>query len=401
MSIFSSLSPAPADPILGMTEAFGKDPSPDKVNLGVGVYLDETGTTPLMACVRAAEEDLAAVPRPHGYLPIDGLASYTQAAQELAFGENSPARLAGRVVTMQAIAGTGALRVGAGLLALASPNATVLLSEPSWENHELLFSRTGFSTSRYRYYDPATRSIDADAMIEDLWQAEPGSIVLIHACCHNPTGYDLADADWPRVIEAAQSRGLVPFIDMAYQGLSRGLEKDRYAVELFAESGIPFVVATSFSKTFGLYGERVGAIHFVAADADQAAIVLSQAKTVVRSIYSNPPTHGAAIVSSVLTTPELRALWEDELGQMRNRIKQMRAAFRTGLERAGVTQDLSYITSQAGMFSYSGLNLAQMRQLREQFHVYGLDSGRLCIAALNSKNLDHVIEAVATVMKSS
>ena len=398
MSVYSSLEAAPSDPIMGMTEAFNADPAPHKVNLGVGVYLDETGKTPLMACVDTVEQELAGCHRPRGYLPMDGMPSYNDAVQELVFGVNSPARLSGRVITMQALAGTGALRLGAGVLALASPNATVYLSDPSWENHELLFSRAGFPIKRYRYYDRPTRSLDAEGMLEDLAQADPGSIVVLHACCHNPTGYDLSEDEWPRVIDVCRERNLVPFLDMAYQGLSRGIEEDAYAVRAFAESELPFLIANSFSKTFGLYGERIGAIHFVAADSDEAARVLSQAKLVVRSMYSNPCTQGAAIVSTVLTTPELRALWEQELGQMRSRIKQMRVDFRAGLEAAGVSQDVSYITSQAGMFSYSGLSVDQMQQLRSEFHVYGLDSGRLCMAGLNHNNLDYVVDAVAHVM---
>ena len=398
MSVYSGFEYAPSDPIMGMTEAFNQDPAPQKVNLGVGVYLDETGKTPLMACVDSVEQELAACHRPRGYLPMDGMPSYNEAVQELVFGVNSPARLSGRVVTMQALAGTGALRLGAGVLALASPNAAVYLSDPSWENHELLFSRAGFPIRRYRYYDRPTRSLDVEGMLEDLSQADPGSIIVLHACCHNPTGYDLNEADWLRVIDVCRERNLVPFLDMAYQGLSRGIEEDAYAVRAFAESELPFLIANSFSKTFGLYGERIGAIHFVASDSDEAAKVLSQAKLVVRSMYSNPCTQGAAIVSTVLTTPELRALWEQELGQMRSRIKQMRVDFRAGLEAAGISQDVSYITSQAGMFSYSGLSVEQMRQLRSEFHVYGLDSGRLCMAGLNRNNLDYVVGAVAHVM---
>jgi len=283
-------------------------------------------------------------------------------------------------------------------LGLTSPDASVYLSDPSWENHELLFSRAGFPIKRYRYYDRPTRSLDVAGMLEDLSQAEPGSIIVLHACCHNPTGYDLSETDWLRVIDVVRARNLVPFLDMAYQGLSRGIEEDAYAVRAFAESEMSFLVASSYSKNFGLYGERIGAIHFIAQDQAEAAKVLSQAKLVVRSMYSNPPTQGAAIVSGILTTPELRALWEQELGEMRNRIKQMRVAFRSGLEAAGVSQDLSYITSQAGMFSYSGLSLAQMQRLRSEYHVYGLDSGRLCMAGLNTKNLDFVVDAVAHVM---
>ncbi|MCL2736561.1 MAG: aspartate/tyrosine/aromatic aminotransferase [Propionibacteriaceae bacterium] len=399
MSIFSSLDPAPRDPILGMTEAFNADPAPEKVNLGVGVYLDETGKTPLMAAVRAVEQDLATRERPRGYLPIDGMPAFKAPVQALVFGENSPAVLAGRVATMQTLAGTGALRVGAGLLMLASPDATVMLSDPTWENHELLFSRAGFALERYRYYDRATGAVDVEGMLDDLAHAAPGTIVVLHACCHNPTGSDLAPEDWDRVVATLVEKGLVPFVDMAYQGLSVGVDEDRYAVTALAESGIPFVVANSFSKTFGLYGERIGAVHFVCSDAAEAARVLSQAKTVVRAMYSNPPTQGAAIVSAILTTPELRALWEQELAAMKDRIKQMRVEFRSGLEARGVTSDLEFVTAQAGMFTYSGLSLEQMQRLRSEFHVYGLDSGRLCIAAMNQRNMGIVVGAVAEVMK--
>ncbi|MDR2929750.1 MAG: aspartate/tyrosine/aromatic aminotransferase [Propionibacteriaceae bacterium] len=400
MSVFSSLLPVPADPILGVTEAFNADPHPDKINLGVGVYTDQTGVLPLMDCVRAAEQDIAAHPRAHAYLPQEGMAAYDDAVQQLVFGESSPARLAGRVVTAQTLGGTGALRVGAGLLRLANPQVTVLISSPSWENHRLIFERTGFAVEEYRYYDQGTGGVDVDGMVADLEAADPGSIVVLHGCCHNPTGSDLTAEQWDRVIEVLVRRGLVPFVDLAYQGLSQGLVEDRYAVEALVRADACFVVANSFSKNFGLYGERVGAVHFVAASSDEAARVRSQAKTVIRSLYSSPSTYGAAIVARVLTTAELAALWEQEVDGMRGRIKQMRAEFRSGLEAAGVTQDLSYITTQAGMFSYSGLSPRQMMRLREQFHVYGLDSGRLCVAALNPGNLDRVIEAVAAVMTS-
>ena len=401
MSIFSSLELAPRDPIFGITEAYNADPAPDKVNLGIGVYLDDTGRIPLMQCVQTVEQQLASLGRPHGYLSQVGLPAFTAATQELVFGVDSPALQAGRVATFQGLGGTGALRVGASLLSRIAPQATVLLSDPSWENHESIFSQAGFAIKRYRYYDYQTRDLDVAAMFDDLSAAAPGTIVVLHACCHNPTGYDLSRRDWDRVVEIARIRDLVPFIDFAYQGLASGVESDRYPVTAFAGSGMPYLVANSFSKTFGLYGERIGAIHFVAAEDDEANRVLSQVKTIVRALYSNPPTQGGAIVSTILTTPELRALWDEELAAMKDRIKAMRASFRSGLEQAGVQQDLGYITSQAGLFSYSGLSPDQMLRLRSEFHVYGLDSGRLCVAALNSKNLDHVISSVATVMKSS
>jgi aromatic-amino-acid transaminase len=400
MSNFSALAMAPRDPIMGMTEAFLHDPSPAKVNLGVGVYLDESGKVPLLSCVSEAEKELTSTSRPRSYLPMPGMEEYNLANQELVFGPSSVAVSEGRVASLQSVAGTGALRVGAGLLALASPKATVLLSNPSWENHELIFTRAGFTVGSYRYYDSTTGGVDVAGMLEDLRQAPAGTIVVLHACCHNPTGCDLTPADWDQVLEVVRERELMPFLDMAYQGLAYGLEEDRYAVTLFASSGIPFVVANSFSKNFALYGERVGGIHFAARDSEEAGRVMSQAKIVVRSLYSNPPTHGAALVSTILGSSPLRGLWEQELSAMRDRIKKMREAFRSGLESAGITRDLSFITTQEGLFSYSGLSAEQMGRLREEFHVYGLDSGRLCVAGLNESNMDYVVSSVATVMGS-
>jgi aromatic-amino-acid transaminase len=397
MPVYSHLQPAPADPILGVTEAYHADQSPDKVNLGVGVYVDEAGEVPLHASVRLAEKDMAAHLTPHGYLPQVGLAQYNTVSQALVFGANSPALQAGRVVTMQAVGGTGALRIGAGLLALADPDAEVLISNPSWENHRLLFSRAGFTVSDYHYYDAETRAVNLPVMLADLEQAVPGTIVVLHGCCHNPTGADLTQEQWTQVAEVLARRGLVPFIDLAYQGLSGGLIEDRFAVDAMVATGVDFLVANSYSKTFGLYGERVGAIHFVAADEAEAARVLSQAKTVVRSLYSSPSTHGAAIVGRILGTPELRALWKDEVATMRTRIKSMRAQLRAGLEAARPSLDVSHITKQAGMFSYSGLSVVQMRRLREEFHVYGLDSGRICVAAVNPSNIERVVAALAAV----
>jgi len=283
-------------------------------------------------------------------------------------------------------------------LALVNPEATVLIPDPSWENHQALFGRAGFPLAHYRYYDPARRAVDPAAMVADLRAAAPGTIVVLHACCHNPTGCDLGAADWDQVVAATAEAGLVPFLDFAYQGLSNGVDQDRLAIEKFANSGQDFLVANSFSKNFGLYGERIGGLSIVTASADEAERVTSQAKQVVRSLYSNPPGHGAAIVAAILTTPELTALWEDELATMRQRLKDMRAGLRAGLEASGAPGDFSYITSQAGMFSYSGLGLDQMQRLRQQYHVYGLDSGRLCMAGLNPANLEYVVAAIAAVL---
>lgn len=395
MSWFSTVEMAPADPILGLTEKFKADSNPAKANLGVGVYQDASGKLPLLGSVAEAERRVVAVPQAKPYLPIDGLPAYNQAVKELVFGAGSP--VIERVATVQALGGTGALRVGAEFLKSVVPGAKVLLSDPSWENHGALFTAAGYPVESYRYYDADARAIDAAGMLADLRIAERGTIVVLHACCHNPTGYDLDEEQWGEVIEVVEERELVAFLDMAYQGFSRGLEEDAQVVRRFAEAGLQFVCATSFSKSFALYGERDGALSITCADADEAKRVLSQLKPVVRTLYSNPPTHGARLVATVLGDPELRAQWETELGEMRDRIKEMRAALVAGLQAEGITDDISFITDQVGMFSYSGLRKDQMVRLREEFSVYGTDKGRICVAALNPNNIEHVAKAIAAV----
>ena len=398
MSLFSAVPLAPRDPILGLTEAFVADTNPSKVNLGVGVYQDGTGKLPLLECVRQAEQRLAEDPKPRGYLPIDGLPGYTKAVRELVFGADSAAVAAGRVVTVQALGGTGALKIGADFLRRFDPDAKVIISDPSWENHEALFTRAGFTVESYRYYDADARGIDFEGMLADLTAAPAGTIVVLHACCHNPTGYDLTEQQWGSVIDTVTQAGLVPFLDMAYQGFSESLDADGAVVRRFAETGLPVLVSTSFSKSLGLYGERVGALSVVCADAEEAARLLSQDKIVIRTNFSNPPTHGAQLAATVLADPELRALWIDELGGMRDRIKSMRLRLVAGLEAAGIT-DMGFIATQVGMFSYSGLTKEQMVALREQHGVYGTDKGRICVAALNERNIDHVCAAIAEVRK--
>ncbi|WOQ17164.1 amino acid aminotransferase [Raineyella sp. W15-4] len=395
MSLFSAVETAPADPILGLTEKFKADTDPDKANLGVGAYQNAVGKLPLLGCVAEARRRIAADPQPIPYLPIDGLAAYNRYVKELVLGVGSP--VIERTATVQSLGGTGALRVGAEFLKKVAAGATVLISDPSWENHRALFTAAGYPVESYRYYDAASRSIDFPGMVEDLRAAAPGSIVVLHACCHNPTGYDLDADQWGTVIEVVAEGGLIPFLDMAYQGFSQGLEEDAQVVRRFAAAGLSFVCSTSFSKSFSLYGERDGALSVVCGDADEAKRVLSQLKPVVRTLYSNPPTHGAKIVATVLGDPELRARWEVELAEMRDRIKEMRAALVAGLQAAGVTDDVSFITDQVGMFSYSGLSKDQMVRLREEFHVYGTDKGRICVAALNPGNIDHVATAIAAV----
>ena len=398
MSLFSSVEMAPRDPILGLNEQYAADQNPQKVNLGVGVYFDDNGKLPLLACVRQAEASMGANPSPRGYLPIDGNAAYDAAVKALVFGDGSELVKAGRVATVQALGGTGGLKLGADFLKKLSPGAKVLISDPSWENHRALFTQAGFDVGTYRYYDSATRNLNFEGMLADLKAAAPGTVVVLHACCHNPTGYDISAAQWDQVIEAVKAGKLTPFLDMAYQGFGHGIAEDGAVVGKFVAAGLDVFVATSFSKSFSLYGERVGALSVVASDKDEAARVLSQLKIMVRTNYSNPPIHGAAIVAQVLGTPELRALWEKELGEMRTRIKAMRSKLVEGLKAAGVKQDMSFITDQIGMFSYSGLSKEQMQRLRSEFGVYGTDTGRMCVAALNSKNVDYVCQAIAKVV---
>ena len=396
-SLFSAIDMAPRDPILGITEAFNADQNPAKINLGVGVYYDDNGKVPLLACVQKAEEILIAAPAPRTYLPIEGLAAYDKAVQELVFGADSAVIQEKRAITVQAIGGTGALKIGADFLKRFAPDAQVYISDPSWENHRALFESAGFTVNNYSYYDPATHGVNFADMIADIKAMPAGSIVLLHACCHNPTGADLTSAQWDEVIAAVIGGGLVPFLDMAYQGFGAGIAEDGAVVRRFADAGGPLLVSNSFSKSFSLYGERVGALSVVAASGEEAARLMSQVKRVVRTNYSNPPVHGGKVVATVLTTPELRQLWEDELAGMRVRIKEMREAFVAKLKAKAPSHDFDFVRDQVGMFSYSGLTKEQVGKLREQ-SIYAVDTGRICVAALNSRNIDTVIDAIAKVL---
>ncbi|MFC4526183.1 aspartate/tyrosine/aromatic aminotransferase [Dyella halodurans] len=399
MSLFASVEMIPGDPILGLSEAYVADARPGKVNLGVGIYYDEQGRIPVMRAVRDVEQALAREAKPRGYLPIDGMPAYNQATQKLVFGAESPLLAAGRVATSQTIGGSGALRIGADLLKHVLPNAKVALSNPSWENHRLVFSSAGFEVVNYAYYDAETHGLDFAGMLADLGKLEPGSIVLLHACCHNPTGVDPTLEQWKQVVALVKERGLMPFIDMAYQGFDKGIETDAMAVRLFAESGIEsFVVANSYSKSFSLYGERVGALSIVGKGREEALRVQSLVKRTIRSNYSSPATHGGALVAGVLNSAELRAVWEQELGEMRERIHGMRAGMVEKLAAAGEPQ-YGFIQQQAGMFSYSGLSKAQVDRLREEYAIYAVGTGRICVAALNRANLDTVVNAVAAVSR--
>ena len=398
MSLFSAVEMAPRDPILGLNEQFAADTNASKVNLGVGVYFDDQGKLPLLKCVQAAEQQMLAKPSPRGYLPMDGIAAYDAAVKGLVFGADSEPVKSGRVVTAQGIGGTGGLKIGADFLKKVSPNAKVLISDPSWENHRAIFVNAGFEVGTYAYYDAAKRGVNFEGMLADLNAAAPGTIVVLHACCHNPTGYDITAAQWDQVIAVVKAKGLTAFLDMAYQGFGHGIAEDGAVIGKFVAAGLNIFVSTSFSKSFSLYGERVGALSVVASDKEEASRVLSQLKIAIRTNYSNPPIHGGAVVAAVLGSPELRAQWEEELAEMRVRIKAMRQKLVDGLKAAGVKQDMSFITSQIGMFSYSGLSKDQMVRLRTEFGVYGTDTGRMCVAALNSKNIDYVCQAIAKVV---
>ena len=398
-SLFAAVELAPRDPILGLNEAFAADPRPQKVNLGVGVYYDEEGRIPLLASVKTAEEARVRQAKPRGYQPIEGPAAYTGAVQRLLFGADSPLLAEGRVVTAQGLGGTGALRIGGDLLRRIVPEATVYISDPSWENHRGIFEAAGFPVRTYRYYDPATGGVDFAGMKAALAAMAPRSIVVLHACCHNPTGADLTEAQWQEVAQTCVAGELVPFLDMAYQGFAEGIDADATAVHHFLAAGIPFFVSSSFSKNFSLYGERVGALSIVTGSRDEAERVLSQLKRVIRTNYSNPPTHGAALVADVLASGELRAQWEEELGGMRRRIRAMREGLRQRLEAAVPGKDFSFVTEQRGMFSYTGLTPEQVERLKSEYGIYAVRSGRICIAALNARNLDYVAEAIAAVLR--
>jgi aromatic-amino-acid transaminase len=393
-SPLAAVAMAPKDPILGVTESYVADKNPGKVNLGVGVYYDDNGKVPLLECVRRAEETRVKSGAPKSYLPIDGIAAYDKAVQALVFGSEKK-----NTVTVQALGGTGGLKIGADFLRQISPGATVWISEPSWENHRALFEGAGFPVKEYPYYDPKTHGLNFQGMLGALKKLPAGAIAVLHSCCHNPTGVDLTQDQWKQVLEAVQSRGIVPFLDLAYQGFADGTDADAYAPRLFAEATQPIFLSSSFSKSFSLYGERVGALSVVTGSSDEAARVLSHLKRVVRANYSNPPTHGSDIVARVLTTPELRSLWEQELGAMRDRIKAMRKALVDGIHRRVPGADFSFVMKQRGMFSYSGLTREQVLRLRSEDSIYTIETGRICVAALTTKNIDYVADAIAKVIQ--
>ena len=398
-SVFSAIEMAPRDPILGITEAFNADTNPAKINLGVGVYYDDNGKVPLLSCVDKAETILIAQHAPRTYLPIEGLAAYDKAVQELVFGADSAVIQEKRAVTVQALGGTGALKIGADFLKRFSPSSDVYISDPSWENHRALFESAGFEVVSYPYYDAKTHGVNFEGMLSALNSYEAGTVVVLHACCHNPTGVDLTVDQWKQVVEVVKARALVPFLDIAYQGFGDGIDADAAAVRLFAQSELNVFVSSSFSKSFSLYGERVGALSIITGSKEEAARVLSQLKRVIRTNYSNPPTHGGSVVAAVLASADLRATWETELAEMRDRIRAMRNGLVERLKASGVDRDFSFVNAQRGMFSYSGLTAPQVDRLREEFGIYAVSTGRICVAALNTRNLDAVANAIAHVLK--
>jgi len=400
MNLFASVQLAPKDPIFGLTEAYTADQRPGKVNLGVGVYYTDDGKVPLLKAVLAAEQEVVAKQSPRAYIPIEGPNPYNSAVQNLLFGTDSPLIKEGRVVTAECLGGTGALRVGGDFVKRLDTGAPAAISAPSWENHRGIFESAGYQVLEYTYFDPKTRGVDFDGMVKSLESFQAKTLVILHACCHNPTGADLTAEQWKKIISICQTRQLIPFLDIAYQGFASGIEQDGAAVRMFADSGMSFFVSSSFSKSFSLYGERVGALSIVTQSKEESARVLSQLKRVIRTNYSNPPTHGAAIVATVLNSPTLRQMWEDELAEMRERIKAMRHGLNQKLAASGVQQDFSFIEAQRGMFSYSGLTADQVAKLQEQDGIYALSTGRICVAALNTKNLDRVAQAIARVLVS-
>jgi aromatic-amino-acid transaminase len=398
MTLFSSVELAPRDPILGLYETFNADTNPNKVNLGVGVYFTEEGKIPLLRAVQVAEKMILENPKARGYLPIEGIAAYNNGVQQLLFSSETEMTGAGRSASFETLGGTGALKVGADFLKRLKPHAKVAISDPSWENHRALFEGAGFEVVNYPYYDPTTRGVNFEAMKAYLTAMPVDSIIVLHACCHNPTGADLSPAQWEEIVTICQKSQLIPFLDLAYQGFADGIYEDGLAVRLFTQSGMSFFIASSFSKSFSLYGERVGALTVVTQSKEETSKVVSQIKRVIRTNYSNPPTHGATIVATVLNDATLRNMWEQELMEMRDRIKAMRELLVKELEAAGANKDFEFIKVQRGMFSYTGLSKEQVDRLINEHSVYAVGTGRICVASLNTKNIKTVAQGIAAVL---
>ncbi len=398
--MWRNIEAAPADSIFGLTEAFKKEVNPRKVNLGVGVYKDDQGNTPVLDCVKTAEKILLEKEKTKSYLPIAGDPVYGKCVQKLIFGENSEVLQSGRAATVHAPGGTGALRIGAQLLYKFKAEGTVWVSMPTWANHIGVFSDAGFSIEQYPYYDKKSKGLNFSDFEKCLLNVPAGDIVLLHACCHNPSGVDLNADQWRRIAQIAQEKGWMPFLDFAYQGFSKGIQEDRVAVELMAEAGLDFFVANSFSKNFGLYNERTGALTIVTPSAGEAEVAMSHLKKTVRVIYSNPPAHGGLTVATVLSDEELYKKWIGELDEMRNRIIAMRHALVDGLAKRNTGLDFSYIKEQSGMFSFSGLDDDTVSWLSREKGVYVVGGGRINLAGLTSSNVDYVCDSIAEALSA-
>lgn len=398
--MWKTIEQAPADAIFGLTEAFKNDSNPDKVNLGAGVYKDDNGNTPVLACVKAAEKILLDVEKTKSYLPISGDPSYADNVQKLLFGETGDAYTSKLASTIHAPGGTGALRMGAELLNTFRPTAKVWVSSPTWANHKGIFGSAGLEIKDYPYYNPDTKRVDIDKFLDCLNQIPEGDIVLLHACCHNPSGVDLSNDQWKQVTDIAAKQKWIPFLDFAYQGFGDGVEEDRFAVDLFSNSGLDFFIASSFSKNIGLYNERTGALTIVSPSQKEAQVAMSHLKLTVRTCYSNPPAHGGLVVSTILNDNALTTQWLEELADMRKRIVAMRTAFVDGLAERGVKNDFSYIKEQRGMFSFSGLSDDVVNWLKENKSIYVVGGGRISVAGLTTGNIDYICDSIAQALNA-
>ena len=396
--MFEHVDAYAGDPILSLNEAFQKDPRAGKINLSIGIYFDNDGRIPMLPSVRAAELAVVEAAGPRPYLPMEGAAKFRRAVQAMLFGAGHPAIQAGRIATIQGVGSSGGLKVGADLLRRYFPDSKIYLSDPTWDNHRAVFEGSGHSCETYPYYDPATGGLRFDALLAHFKALPSRSVVVLHACCHNPTGVDLTQDQWRARVPVIRERQLLPFLDLAYQGYGDGIEEDAFAPRLLADEGLAFLIANSFSKSMSLYGERCGGLSVVCPDADQAARVLGQMKFMIRRNYSNPPMHGGQVVAKVLTTPVLRAMWEAEVADMRERIQSMRRQLHDVLAAKLPGRDFSYFLTQRGMFSYTGLTAEQAERLKTEFGVYILRSGRMCVAGLNTRNVEATAEAMAAVL---
>ena len=396
--MFEAISPAPPDPIMGLTEAYKADPRPGKINLGVGVYKDASGNTPILDCVKLAEKRILETQQTKSYKPIDGDPAYGKAVQELMFGKDHPLLTSGRVVTAHTVSGTAALRVAADYLHRLHGETTLWMPDPTWPNHPKVFGLAGVPTKTFPYSNQEATGLDIDAMIQGLRQIPAGDVVLLHGCCHNPTGIDPTAEQWKEIAAVLNEVGVVPLLDFAYQGFANGITEDAAGLTALSGACDELIVCTSFSKNMALYNERVGSVSFVAKTSDIADTVRSQVKVTIRTNYSNPAAHGGDIVINVLGNPELRAMWLDELAVMRDRINSIRQLFSDTMKAKGVARDFTYLTQQRGMFSFSGLNKEQVQALREEHAIYMVGSGRVNVAGMTEANMDHLCTAIANVM---